>query len=641
MYKNDFITKFSKNKPSFYKLTNKQIKQLINYLKFEIKQEELSSAIGYTYTCPYCNSQDIYKMEHKSHLYKFKCEACEKKFTNLSKSVISGLLLEESINRGERFSYKESLKDIEVWLHFDIKHDSYYRDISRENIISNFSSWKYNLLHIPRDLKKEHLINIHEWNEESFYRLLDSKISNTDRKKIRENSNKRFIVLTFQEGEFTPKLSIDDFSKQLMKTNVSSFESYNNDVSKKKAQQYNQWLRDTLIQSYNIKCETLTEPNREDKIYKDIEIPYKHTYSLAYEMAIRNPEVKKILYALNYLKDIKKNVHQNFETNKTFIEKIQDYKETLFLQYLNYMNVELHKEFLSLQFDIMDELINDFEKELRKKYLIVPKENQIKTPESNRIFNQEILYNKADLKKDRNNSNFNQAKYVSEEKISYDYSVAAGIFEGTDMFDVSVIRPTFNSHIIDKNAYLVPINFTLPTEEIVAFIEKIKIDSQKKKDLLKSPMELLGEELEIIESANVEKFLDKSFNGKLKSMADALYAYDTFQYLLREENKLKTEKEKLLDELNTELSSYVKRGRKTKIIQSKEKRINNKYKKSIEDFDKSIHSIGSTDGKKYDNIGRKINLGNSTVSRYIQFMDEYINEEKYKKLFIKTKNKID
>lgn len=637
MYKNDFITKFSKNKPSFYKLTNKQIKQLINYLKFEIKQEELSSAIGYTYTCPYCNSQDIYKMEHKSHLYKFKCEACEKKFTNLSKSVISGLLLEESINRGERFSYKESLKDIEVWFHFDIKYDSYYRDISRENIISNFSSWKYNLLHIPRDLKKEHLINIHEWNEESFYRLLDSKISNTDRKKIRENSNKRFIVLTFQEGEFTPKLSIDDFSKQLMKTNVSSFESYNNDVSKKKAQQYNQWLRDTLIQSYNIKCETLTEPNREDKIYKDIEIPYKHTYSLAYEMAIRNTRVKKILYALNYLKNIKKNVHQNFETNKTSIEKIQDYREALFLQYPNYMNVELHEKFLSLQFDIMDELINDFENILRKKYLIVPKENQIKTPESNRILNQKILHNTLDLKKDKNNINLNLAKYKCEERIYDDYTITTGIFEGNDIFDVSVIRPTFNSRIIDKNAFIIPINFTLPTQEIVAFIEKIKKDSLENGDRIKSPIELLGGEIEIIEGANVEKYLPKSFQAKLNTMANALFAYDNFQYLLREENKLKTEKEKLQYKLDTELLPYKKSGRKTIREKINKVNIDKKYRGLIEKFDKCIDSLGSTVDKKYDKVGKKIEVAQTTVSRYIKFMDEYIKCRKYKKLFTKTK----
>lgn len=641
MYKNHFITNFSKNKPSFYKLTNKQIKQLINYLKFEIKQEELSSAIGYTYNCPYCNSQDIYKMEHKLHLYKFKCEACKKKFTNLSKSVISDLLFEESINKGERFSYKESLKDIEVWLHFDIKYDSYYRDIPRENIISNFSNWKYNLLHIPSDLKKEHLISIREQNEEIFYRLLDTKMSNHNRKKIKENSKKRFITLTFQEGKFTPKLSINDFSKQFMKTNVSSFESYNNDVLKKNAQQHYQRLRDTLIKSHNVKCETLTEPNREDKIYKDIEIPYKHTYSLAYEMAIRNSEVKKILYALNYLKNIKKNVDKSFGTNKTFIERIKDYEKTLCSQYSDYMNIENHEIYLSLQFDVMDELINDFEKELRKKYLIVPKENQIKTPESNRIFIQVILYNTPDLRKDKNNINLNRAKYKCEEQIYDDYTITRGIFEGNDIFDVNVIRPTFNSHIIDKNAFVVPINFTLPTEEIVAFIEKIKEDSLDNVNLVKSPMELLGEELEKIEDPDVEKFLVKSFEGKLNSMANALFAYDTFQYLVQEQKKLEIEKEKLQYELNTELSSYVKRGRKTNIVLSKEKRINKKYKELIEDFDKRIDSKGSTDGKKQENIGRKINLGKSSVSRYIQFIDEYINKEKYKKLFIKTKNKID
>lgn len=634
MYKNHFITNFSKNKPSFYKLTNKQIKQLINYLKFEIKQEELSSAIGYTYNCPYCNSENIYKIEHKSHLYKFKCEACEKKFTNLSKSVISDLLFEESINKGERFSYKESLKDIEVWLHFDIKYDSYYRDIPRENVISNFSNWKYNLLHIPSDLKKEHLTSICERNEENFYRLLNTKISNADSKKIRENSNKRFIVLTFQEGEFTPKISINDLAKQSMKPNISSFESYNNDVSKKKAQQYYQRLRDTLIESYNVKCETLTEPNRKDEIYKDIEIPYKHTYSLAYEMAIRNPKVKKILYALNYLKSIKKNVHKNFETNKTSIEKIQDYRETLYSEYPHYMNIEFHEEFLSLQFDIMDGLINDFENELHKRYLISLEKNNIKTPESNRILIQKILCNTPDL---NNNINVNQAEYKCEEQICDDYTITTGIFEGNDMFDVSVIRPTFNSHIIDKNAYIVPINFTLPIEEIVAFIEKIKEDSQKEKDLLKSPMELLGGELEIIEGANVEKFLDKSFNGKLKSMADALYAYDTFQYLLQEENKLKTEKEKLLDELNRELLAYKKSGRKTTREKINKVNINKKYKGLIDEFDKCIDSLGSTVDKKYEKVGRKIEVAQTTVSRYIKFMDEYIKYRKYKKLFTKTK----
>lgn len=178
-----------------------------------------------------------------------------------------------------------------------------------------------------------------------------------------------------------------------MKRTNNSFEKYQDELKNEELKKYYQNLKNTLIDSYNVECETLTEPNRKDEIYKNIEIPYKHTYSLAYEMAIRNLEVKKILYALNYLKSIEKNVHKNFKNNKTFTEKIEDYRETLYSEYQHYINVEFHEKYLSLQFDVIDKLINDFEDELNKKYLIVPKENIIKTPESNRILVQRAINN--------------------------------------------------------------------------------------------------------------------------------------------------------------------------------------------------------------------------------------------------------
>lgn len=57
MNKNRNTTNFSINKPSYYKLTDKQIKQLLNYLVYKISNEELNDAIGYTYNCPYCDSK--------------------------------------------------------------------------------------------------------------------------------------------------------------------------------------------------------------------------------------------------------------------------------------------------------------------------------------------------------------------------------------------------------------------------------------------------------------------------------------------------------------------------------------------------------------------------------------------------------
>lgn len=459
------------------------------------------------------------------------------------------------------------------------------------------------------------------------YRLL--------RKKNKKSSKKRFTILTFEERKFTPKQSLHDFSKQFMKRTNNSFEKYQDELKNEEIKKYYQNLKNTLIESYNVECETLTEPNRKDEIYKNIEIPYKHTYSLAYEMAIRNPKVKKILYALNYLKSIEKNVHKNFKNNKTFTEKIEDYRETLYSEYQHYINVEFHEKYLSLQFDVIDKLINDFEDELNKKYLIVPKENIIKTPESNRILVQRAINNSFHPNKNIDE----EIEYKFDEKIYDDYTISIGAFVGNDQFDVNVIRPTFNSHIIDTNSFYIPINFTLPTDEIVAFIKKIKNDSQINEKLIKSPIELLEKELEVIDSVNTEKHFPKKFKNKLKTMANALFAYDKFNYLSESQKKLKYRKDKLQEELNNKKKKYIRTGRRTKCQKININKIEIKYNEKIIKLDEEINKIDNPPKTKFKTISKELGLSIVVIERYISFMNGYIEEEKYKKLFTKTKIK--
>ncbi len=381
--------------------------------------------------------------------------------------------------------------------------------------------------------------------------------------------------------------------------------------------------RNTLIQAYNINCEVLEEPKRENEIYKAIESPHKHTYILAYEMAIRNIEVKKILYALRYLKNIRDNYTKD---NKIFIEELVS-------EYPYYLNHKMHNHFLSIGLIRIKDLIDQFEDILRETYLIIPKENKVTTSESNITLIRSIIHNSPELEEEK--LVIKEESYKSEEQKYDDYTITVGILKGEKTYDVSFVRPTFNSHIIETNTLDIPINLNLPTEEIVAFIEKIKENS----DLIKSPVELLEEELETIDPANVEQYFPKTFEAKLKTMANALFTYDTFQYLTYKQKQLEIKRDDLQNKLDDELSKYPKPGPKTSRQKINIKKINAKYDKSIKELNKIIDDIGRTSESKHKKIGNKIDVSVSMVERYLTFMNNYICERKYRKLFIKTKTK--
>ena len=637
---------FNKKNPLLYKLTSKQTQQLIKYLRYNCTQEELNNALGYISRCPYCNSQDFYKTHTQSNLYKFKCEYCKKHFNILSKSSLSYLLLDEVIKRDKRFTYRNNLENIEVWLYFDVEYDRQYNSLPRKNNISSFFRLRHNLLQIPKDLKNDHLVNIQERDEESFNRLIHNKSYKSIKKK---KNQKKSIILTFQENKFTSKKSISEFGNNFNILKNSTLQSYMNEDKKKKAQQEYENLKNILIEAYSKDCEILYMPNRDDDIYKNIENPYKYSYSLAYEMAIRNEDVKKILYAISYLKDIKsnlslinsqdlKNKHSSTpilnQTTCLYDVAIEEYKQSLLSKYTNYLDQKLHNKYLLGGLYNLTSMIDDFEQELRQTYLIIPKDKKIVTPESNRILYQRIIHNSIDPKKYKWHPNYQQKnKYKYEEKDYVDYTISRGVLKGEEEFDVNVIRPTVNLHIIDKNTSLVPINFTLPTEEITAFIEKIKEDLKKDSEIIKTPMELLGEELEKIDEAKSSTKLPELFNHRLIAMANALYAYDVDEYLKYQEKK---DKSSLEDEKNTKIKEIQKSKKFHREIQ-KEKVADIRR---IYTYKKNAISKSAADRRKiiYKNIEAINNttINDETVKNYLTFIREYIKELKYIKLFVKN-----
>lgn len=51
------------------------------------------------------------------------------------------------------------------------------------------------------------------------------------------------------------------------------YKNKQNEIIGNRVIQINENNRNTLIQSYNIKCEPLNKPEREDKVYKNLEVP--------------------------------------------------------------------------------------------------------------------------------------------------------------------------------------------------------------------------------------------------------------------------------------------------------------------------------------------------------------------------------
>ena len=89
-------------------------------------------------------------------------------------------------------------------------------------------------------------------------------------------------------------------------------------------------------------------------------------------------------------------------------------------------------------------------------------------------------------------------------------------------FTSNNIIPNFKRQVNDQEQMVVPINFSLPIEEIVEYITKIKANINKK-----SPLELMGEKLN--KAPNITTFYIKK-NDKFKDLpfylADLIYIYD-------------------------------------------------------------------------------------------------------------------
>lgn len=300
--------------------------------------------------------------------------------------------------------------------------------------------------------------------------------------------------------------------------------------------------------------------SRKDKIYTEIDNfeSYELTPCIAYEMAIRNREVKKLLVRHNKISEMLENENYFlFPPTKgvfAFIHNIdneQEQEEKYQKAYTEYKEKEKNYSILikenyklfidnyidkctALSLSELMELKQKLEDELINYYLIYPKGylRQIyggDSTEMEEVTNSKKRPMKKILDDDNiqdNGINIRYEKIIHNEFIQYQ-----GVYKNLEKYYINNVLPNFSRQVNDQDQISVAINFSLPENEILEYIRRIK-----KKISPKTHFELLGNKLEkandsssmnTFDSNNREVTFDATKGESPQSkIADMFFIYD-------------------------------------------------------------------------------------------------------------------
>ena len=229
----------------------------------------------------------------------------------------------------------------------------------------------------------------------------------------------------------------------------------------------------------------MSKLKRSDRIYKEIESfeDYELTNCIAYEMAIRNDEIKENINKW-------KQIDEGLIGGKTNI--IGDMEDFLY-----------DKKLMSYGFNFLN--LHYFNKKHDKNKFF-----------SNRyeMFGLSITYNEN-----------------GEQKIFDDYTKKEQL-----MFAETILKAQFKRPLLileDAKKAKVELNLSLPKNELIAYISKIKDEYDKDNSIIKTPLELLGEEFKeadtLVCNDKGKCFDSRAILTKQQKMADMFYIYDALK----------------------------------------------------------------------------------------------------------------
>lgn len=375
-------------------------------------------------------------------------------------------------------------------------------------------------------------------------------------------------------------------------------------------------------------------PKRNDATYKEIEAfeDYEYSNCIAYEMAIRNDEVKRLIKEIYDLPlyEYCPYEDEHYELDKMLEEKylidwgIREHISNTFDIYIE----EKHNKYY--EYGERVKHISIFHNKKIEK--IIPKESfENFMQEGDFIFNS--FYNNIEKhkmifdeftteeRKTHTNSKPLLIRLISDGigGLSEEKEEPKAIIENRKLFRFKRPRLAIPEDI-DRTINL-KINLNLPENELTEYILKVKREYCKENSIIKSPLEVLGESLKKVNTEIKSKSIPKDKEKRKKALADAFYVYDLWKVL---EKDFKEKKEALKVERDNEIQKL-----KDNIQYSKAER---------EERTEELNEYYKDELRQYDSPSLKAEISSQskfsidTIEKHKSLMNKYINELKYKEL---------
>lgn len=349
-------------------------------------------------------------------------------------------------------------------------------------------------------------------------------------------------------------------------------------------------------------------PKLTDRIYKEIEEfeDYEYSNCIAYEMCIRNKEFKSLL---NNLEIIRKNY---FKVAKMYAETKTEK-----------CNLKTKEDVVNIVKDRIDDfmmfrenVIRDKLKEIYNKFGLAlfninsKEETVLENLKSTHVKSKGSLNNMLTFKEENNEGQLEFLSSIYNNKFDLP-KVISKIEYVNNNCNIVISRPKIevnNSPIID-----IKLNLSLPKNELIAYISKTKDEYDKNNSIVKTPLDLLGEDIKIDNSINKNKI-----NKNL--IAKKFFVYD---YVTKRLEQIEESNKYYVIEHGEEIN----RIKNDSSISSKYKtiQINEKRKELEKNTNSRIIEI-------FQEFKKLKNIKKGTAKRYYYDIKPFIDDLKYKEL---------
>lgn len=367
-------------------------------------------------------------------------------------------------------------------------------------------------------------------------------------------------------------------------------------------------------------------PKRNDNIYKEIESfeDYEYTNCIAFEMAIRNDEVKKLLDKTNLFNTIKR-ATQNEVIDSHFdniLLSTKERKDVAFeLSKYGFNHKEcvmhnLHKNMANIKGDKLGSTVLAQSEYTKLTDILSKSELDIVCKVEISLYNQ-MPWVKEEKDKMKTNEDFlkigNHLEWIfheTNEEIIKDALKRTQKIKIKNQFSRPILELPYTT-IAD-----IQINLSIPKDELIAYITKLKEEYDTDNSMIKTPLEHLGEKSE-----------NSSMTISKKKIADKFFVYDYVKVRLKE-----------IDELNQE--EKLKYDEKIQWIKNNSSLTGSDKKIQIQTLkhDQKENLINTTinDIFKDEKLNKEITKG--TAKRYYYEIKPFIDELKYKELITGISN---